>query len=83
MAENLATLTRAEREKRGWSLREAARRLETGFGHLCNIENRDHVNLTAQTLLCIQSVYGVSTRRLWSAVQQSLAEGRRDQDGEA
>lgn len=55
--------------------------MKTGFGHLCNIETRDHVNLTAQTLVCIQHTYGVSTKRLWSAVLVSLAEGRRDQPG--
>ena len=77
MSENIATLIRTERTKRGWSIREAASRLDTGFGHLCNIENRDHVNLTAATLVRIKDVFGLSRRRVWNAVEQSLLEGRR------
>ena len=77
MSENIATLIRTERSKRGWSIREAASHLDTGFGHLCNIENRDHVNLTASTLVRIKDVFGLSRRRVWNAVEQSLLEGRR------
>lgn len=69
----LAELFKSCRKSAGLSLREAAPMLDTGFGHLCEIENGKHVNLTIKTLRQAQLVYGISARTLWSAACESLA----------
>lgn len=70
--ETLAQLFKGERARLGLSLRDAAKRLGTGYGHLCQIEGGLHTNLTIKTLREAQLAFGVSSRRLWKAACESL-----------
>lgn len=72
--EDLADLFKGERARLKLSLRDAAKALGTGYGHLCQIENRQHTNLTIRTLREAQITFGVSGRRLWNAACESLKE---------
>lgn len=74
MRENIASMLRAERKARRLSLREAAKLLDTGFGHLCEIEQGKHVNLTVRTLVRAQTLYKLTDVRVMSAIRQSIAE---------
>lgn len=70
--ETFGDMMRQAREKARLTLREAAGRIGTGYGHLCQIERGQHVNVTASMLLRAQEVYGFSDRRLLASVRESL-----------
>lgn len=75
MSDDIAALFKHGRAKKEWSLREAAKHLDTGFGHLCEIENGKHTNLTMTTLVRAQRVYGIRTAALWAAVLTTTDKG--------
>jgi transcriptional regulator with XRE-family HTH domain len=78
--EDLADLFRTERDRLGLSMRSAAKMMGTGFGHLCQIENRQHTNLTIKTLREAQLAFGVSSRRMWAAACETIAAAKEKTD---
>jgi ribosome-binding protein aMBF1 (putative translation factor) len=66
LAERVATRVRAEREKRGWSVAELARRAEIAAPNVHRIEAAKHAP-RASTLLRIAKALGVSISRLVNA----------------
>lgn len=75
MSETIGELFRSHRHRRALTIREAAKLLDTGYGHLCQVERGEHFNLTVRTLLRAQKVYGISDRQLLASARESLKQG--------
>jgi len=70
--ELLGELLRNSRAKKGLSLRAAAEVIGTGFAHLCDMENGNHINPTARTIERLSAAYGIGKLRILKAAINSI-----------